>query len=85
MLEMNSMATPCSELEVTICDFQIIGDFSPYTPLCHMSLTLRKRNRDMIIEISQLAIICTICLAIGAIGGILISNFNRRREVKEIN
>ena len=37
----------------------------------------------MIIEISQLAIICIICLAIGAIGGILISNFNRRREVKK--
>ena len=31
----------------------------------------------MIIEISQLAIICIICLAIGAISGILISNFNR--------
>ena len=82
MLEMNSMATPCSELDITFCDFQIFGDFSPQTPLCHMSLTLKKRNKDMIIEISQLAIVCIICLAIGAIGGILISNFNRRREVR---
>ena len=32
--------------------------------------------------ILELVLICIICLAIGAISGILISNFNRRREVR---
>ena len=32
----------------------------------------------------EISMLCTIFFAIGAIGGILISNFNRRREVKEI-